>query len=477
MNLQKKTKIVATIGPASCDPHVIKELMIKGVDVFRLNFSHGNYQFLDQAINNIREQSHQIGKEPGILADLQGPKIRTGKTTDDRLITLSTGSQVKVTTGDVVCTSEVISIDYPHLAREVQPGQLIMINDGAIGLKVKKINSDGSLECEVVSGGQYSSRKGVNLPNVDLAIPSLTDKDREDLHFILKKEIQYIALSFVRKASDLEELTRIVSSKRKDIRIIAKIEKPEAARRVDEILAVCDGIMVARGDLGVEATPYVVPILQKQLIESASKAGKLVIVATQMLESMIQNPSPTRAEAADVANAIIDNTDAIMLSGETAVGKYPVKAVEMMVEIAKVTEKSHYMPKDLIEKTKISTYLPNAICDAATWASRDMGGIPICLLTLSGATALYMSKIRSPAPLFVFSPDYQVIRMLALGWNITPIYLPFANDITRLHQSAEAVLIRDGYVKMGDLIALVSGTVAVKGATNSLTIKRVGEEE
>jgi len=472
----KKTKIIATIGPSSSSSSVIFELISSGVDVFRLNFSHGTHQILLQAIKDIRQQQTSLNKEIGILADLQGPKIRTGRTIDDKPVTIQKGAKVNLTSEKIISSADTISIDYPGLAKEVEPGQLIMINDGAIRLKVDRISNLGELFCTVISGGTYSSRKGVNLPDVDLAIPSLTEKDRADLDFILQQDVQFIALSFVRKAADLEELKSIVAAKKKNIKIIAKIEKPEAARQADEILAACDGIMVARGDLGVETDPSIVPILQKKLIESADKAGKIVIVATQMLESMINNPVPTRAEASDVANAILDRTDAIMLSGETAVGSYPVKAVEMMVEIAKKAENSDYMPRDLVDLTRIGIYPPRAICDAAILASRDMGKIPICIFTISGETAFYISKKRSLSPLFVFCPDPQVIKILSLGWNLNSFFLPFSTEISSLISGAERLLLEKGYVKKGELIVLVSGTTPVKGETNSLRIKRVGDE-
>lgn len=473
--MPKKTKIIATIGPSSSSPSVIRDLIAAGVDVFRLNFSHGTHQFLQQAIKDIREQQISLDREIGILADLQGPKIRTGRTVDDKPVTLQSGAKVKVTSENVISFTDIISIDYPRLAKEINTGQLIMINDGAIRLRVDSINDAGELFCTVISGGSYSSRKGVNLPDVDLAIPSLIQKDRIDLEFILQQDIQFIALSFVRKAADLEELKSLVYKQKSDIKLIAKIEKPEAARKVDEILAACDGIMVARGDLGVETTPSAVPILQKQLIECADRAGKIVIVATQMLESMISNPLPTRAEASDVANAILDRTDAIMLSGETAVGSFPLKSVQIMVEIAQKAEGSDYMPRDLVDLSRIGVHPPRAICDAAILASRDMGKIPICIFSISGDTALYISKKRSLSPLFAFSPDYQVVRILSLGWNLKPFYLPFSKDITARITGAEQLLIEKGYAKKGDLIVMVSGTTPVKGETNSLRIKRIGE--
>lgn len=473
--IPKRVKIVATIGPASSSTAKIRSLIKKGVNVFRINFSHGDHSTHMSTIFRIRRVTASLNTEVAILADLQGPKIRTLTTVKNEAITLKKGTEVVITARKVPCTETVIAVDYNKLYGDITPGQEILINDGAIRLKVTEKKREGDLTALVTDGGSYSSHKGVNFPNVDLSIPSLTARDRKDLSFILDQDIQYIALSFVRKAADVNTLRSIVRKKRNDIKIIAKIEKPEAARGIEEILASSDGIMVARGDLGVEATPSVVPIVQKGLVQKANKRGKLVIVATQMLESMITNAIPTRAESTDVANAIIDGTDAIMLSGETAVGRHPEKTVEMMVTIASATENSAFMPKGIVDLSTNSRFPPHAICEAAVWAGRDLGGIPLCVYTISGETALYLAKLRYQAPVFSFSPELHVVKMLNLSWNIHPFFLPFSQNIVRLQKDGEKELLRRHLVRRGDMIGIISGTNAVEGATNYFRIKKIDD--
>jgi pyruvate kinase len=473
----KKTKIIATVGPASNNARIIRGLMQRGVNVFRLNFSHGDRTLHAGAIQTIREQSKKLGTTAAIMADLQGPKIRTGRCSGSGPVAIRKGAKVIVTSAKGVCTAERVSVDYPCLEREIRPGQLIMINDGAIRLRVDSVDAAGrSAVCTALTGGSYSSHKGVNLPNVNLRIPSLTAKDRRDLAFILKADVNYVALSFVRSARDVAALRAVVSRKRPDIKIIAKIEKPEAAAAIDGILSMSDGIMVARGDLGVETSLFEVPVLQKDLVARANAAGKLVIVATQMLESMIERPLPTRAESSDVANAIFDGTDAVMLSGETAIGAYPLQAVEMMAHIAFAAEQSSYFRTEIIDLCKGKRRSACAVCEAAAWASRDLGGAPVCVFTLSGDTALYLSKIRNQSPLFAFSPDTNVVNMLSLAWNVTPIHIPFARHMADLVADAERTLCSRRLAKKGDLIVIVSGTTPLRGATNFLRIKKIGEE-
>jgi pyruvate kinase len=473
----KKTKIIATLGPASKEPHIIRQLMQKGVNVFRLNFSHGDHAFHKHSIRTIREESKKLGATAAILADLQGPKIRTGACAGSSAVTVRKGAKVTVTSGTETCTAERISIDYPGLEREVGPGQIIMINDGAIRLRVDAVDrARRGLRCTVLSGGSYSSHKGVNLPDVKLRIPSLTVKDRRDLAFILAADVNAVALSFVRSGRDVAALRAIVDRKRPDLKIIAKIEKPEAAAAVDDILSVSDGIMVARGDLGVEASLFDVPVLQKDLVARANAAGKLVIVATQMLESMIEHPSPTRAESTDIANAIFDGTDAVMLSGETAIGAYPVPAVETMAQIARAAEESAYFPDDIIDLCRGERRAACAVCEAAAWAARDLGGAPVCVFTLSGDTALYLSKIRSQSPLYAFSPDRNVVNMLSMAWNVIPVRIPFARHMADLIADAEKTLIARRCAKKGQPIVIVSGTTPLRGATNFLRVKKIGEE-
>jgi pyruvate kinase len=475
---QKKTRIVATLGPASGTPEKIRALIVDGVNVFRFNFSHSDHAAHIANLNAVYAVSRELGAYPALLADLQGPKIRTGKTEGNAPVTLQTGARVTITTENVTCTDSVISVDHPSLAQEIGAGQEISINDGLITLKAERVDGKENLiHCVVTDGGTYSSRKGVNLPNVHLSIPSITDKDKEDLEFILANPFHFIALSFVRTAQDLKELKAIMNGRRPDLKLIAKIEKPEAAHNIESILEECDGIMVARGDLGVEAHPYQVPIIQKDLIFKANQAAKSVIVATQMLESMIQNPMPTRAESTDVANAIFDGTDAVMLSGETAMGDYPQAAVQMMTRIALAAEQSDYFPKKIYDLSILNKYPPHALCEAAAYASNDLGSIPVIVITVSGDTARYLSKIRCQAPIFALSPDENVVRQLSLSWNVQTQLLDFGDgDITDILRRAEKKLVERGLIADRELIAVLAGSTPIRGATSFLRIKRVGEE-
>lgn len=472
----KKTKIVATLGPASWSPRMVGSLLSKGADVFRVNFSHGSVEEHEQTLRAVEQVRSQSGASCGILADLQGPKIRTGRTQGDRSIALRTGGRVRLVPKAPVCTEKVISIDYSRLAHDIKPGHHVMLNDGAVRLRVLSVDQDhNEVLCVVESSGEYSSRKGVNLPDTSLKLPSLTRKDREDLTFILSHDFQYVALSFVRSADDVRALRRVIRRSGKTIRVVAKIEKPEAAENIDEILEVCDGIMVARGDLGVETSPERIPLLQKDLITRANERGAIVIVATQMLDSMIHRALPSRAESTDVANAILDGADAIMLSGETAVGAYPAKAVEMMSRITRITEQSRYYPSSPVDLTLRPSYPPHSVCEAAATASRDLGHKPVVVFTLSGETALYLAKVRNQSPIYAFSPDPNVVSMLSLAWNITALYLPLTNDIVSLQQRAEDALVNRRLVRKGEVIVIISGTTPVHGATNSLRVKKVGD--
>jgi pyruvate kinase len=476
MQFLKKTKIVATLGPASDSPEAIEKLMLQGANVFRLNFSHGSHPEHARTIELIQAAIRKTGLPAAILADLQGPKIRTGRTRNDQEISLQAGTPVQITARPAECTDQLISIDYPPLLDDLRAENIILLNDGAVALKVTSIDKNAQqATCEVLNSGRYSSHKGVNFPHAQLSLPALTEKDRADLEFILVQPVQFIALSFVRSPKDLLELREIISGTKKDIRLIAKIEKPEAADQVEKILEVCDGIMVARGDLGVETSVATVPVLQKDLIQRANQAGRSVIVATQMLESMIENATPTRAEASDVANALLDGTDAVMLSGETAVGQYPVRTVEIMTQIIRATEKSSYYARFYSRIHKACQNAAHAVCEAAALASQDLGNIPILVFTLSGNTAWYVSKIRTQAPLLAFSPSEQVVLQLSLAWNTAAFHLPFENDLVRLIQMAEEKLLATGWVANGDWVVIISGTVPVQGATNFLRIKRVGE--
>ncbi len=472
----KKTKIVATLGPASRSEENVEKLIRHGVDVFRLNFSHGSHDEHGESIRTVLRVSERLGVHTGILADLQGPKIRTGRTENDGSIVLEAGRDITLTKEQVVCTANTLCIDYPRLLDEISAGQLILLNDGAVALEVASIEeAAGKATCRVLNTGVYSSRKGVNLPHTNLSIPAMTEKDHRDLAFIIENNVSLIALSFVRHARDLAPLNEAIAASGKFIKVIAKIEKPEATERIDEILDYCDGIMVARGDLGIEASPYNLPVLQKQLISNANAHGKFVIVATQMLESMIEHPRPTRAETTDVANAILDGTDAIMLSGETSVGHYPVETVKTMTMIAQNTEACPYYNHELMRLDKAERNPAHALCDAAAWASRDLDNVPVIVFTVSGDTVHYISNIRNTSPIYAFTPHPWVARMLSLGWNIQPFTVSFTKDLVTLEAQAEQILLDRGLVKPHDLVLVISGTTPVRGATNLLRVKRISE--
>lgn len=468
----KKTKIICTVGPASHTQVIIEKMIKAGANTFRLNFSHGTYKFHEKAVKTIRKTADKLKTHVAILADLQGPKIRTGSTEFDQMVLLKRGKKVLITPNKTICTDEIIYINYKPLLKEIKKGQFILINDGAVKLRIDNIFKDNA-ECYICNSGEYSSHKGVNFPNIDLNVPSLTSKDKKDLEFILKLDINYIALSFVRQPADLKPLINAVKKSGTQVKIIAKIEKPEALLSLDGILKNCDGIMVARGDLGIEVSPYKVPVLQKDFIETANNMGKLVIVATQMLESMITNPIPTRAESTDVANAILDNTDAVMLSGESAIGAYPVKAVETLTKIAFETETSSYYKTSGNDLHLTPGYAPYAVCEAAERASRDLNNAPVIVFTVSGDTALYLAKIRNQSPIYAFTPDKNVSDMLSMAWNVTPFIVPIKKDMHELFLSAETVLIQNKLVKKNEQIIIICGTLPVKGATNLLRFKKV----
>ncbi len=473
----KKAKIIATIGPASRSQEVIEGLMESGANVFRLNFSHGTHDDHAKAIGFIQAAAKKTNTTPGILADLQGPKIRTGRTRGDRTVILKENAKVTLTTKKTLCTDSIIYIDYPGVLNDIYIGEQILVNDGAIALRVDSIQKAAKRAvCTVLTTGSYSSHKGVNFPNAKLHVPSFTEKDKNDLAFVLKHDIQFVALSFVRKKSDVIPLVSIIKKSGKQVKIIAKIEKPEAEKNLEELLDVCDGIMVARGDLGIETSPYVVPLLQKHMIAQANKRGKIVIVATQMLESMIEHALPTRAESTDVANAIIDGADALMLSGETAVGNYPIRSVDTMAKIAALTEKSGYFSKTIIDLNLRPRMASHAMCEAAAWASRELNNSPVLVFTFSGDTAFYLSKIRNQSQIFAFSPSPQVVSQLSLAWNTRAFILPFNDNLLELQQQAEAILLKMRLVRKGEQVIVISGTTPVKGATNFVRVKRVGEE-
>ncbi len=475
----RKAKIVATLGPASGTPAQIAELLTAGVNVIRLNLSHGDMDAHDRAITNVREISEKLGLSVAILIDLQGPRIRIGSlkksvpvVAGEHLTITVDGRKSKGVKGAVVTTT------YSALADDVRLGSRILIDDGLIELKVTRI-TDGTVECEVINGGEIKTHKGMNLPGVKISAPALTDRDIEGIGLAVLREVDYLALSFVRRPEDVLELKNILKERSSDIAVIAKIEKAEAVESLAEILDVSEGVMIARGDLGVELSAEKVPVLQKNIIHMANEAEKIVITATQMLESMIFNPRPTRAEASDVANAVFDGTDALMLSGETAVGKHPVGAVEMMSRIIIEAEE---VDSAGLHRHKRSDSMPasfaHMICFAAYSASADERSSAIVVYTQTGDTAMILSKLRPGAPVVAFTPLEKTCRRLALVWGVHPFKIEYGGHTDEMICRGEAELIERGLANWGDTVVIVSGTkVGMRGATNMMKIDWLGSEE
>jgi len=471
----RNTKIVATLGPATTRPDVIEKLIRNGLDVARLNFSHGTREEHRQRVATVREVAKKLGRPVACLQDLSGPKIRTGPLSDPDGVVLEPGSIFTLTTDDVVGTSERVSTTYRDLPKDARSGNRILLDDGLIELEVVEVQG-GDVRTRVLNGGTLKPKKGINLPGFTLSTPALTDKDREDAKFGVSLDVDYMALSFVRTADDLRELRQLLEKlRRPDIPIIAKIEKPEALENLDSILDVADGVMVARGDLGVELATEKVPLAQKEIIRQANRRAKLVITATQMLESMVHHPRPTRAEASDVANAILDGTDGIMLSAETAVGDYPVEAVATMSRIARFTEEKHeperhWRPSELsiLEKTSI----PRAIAGAACRAADELNARFIVVFTESGATARLVSHFRPERSIIGLTPSESVYRRLALAWGIIPMKVRRFDHVPAMLEECKNRLQQDGHVKTGDVVVVVFGTSPVPGATNMINVHK-----
>ncbi|BDI31426.1 pyruvate kinase [Capsulimonas corticalis] len=474
----RRTKIVCTIGPATSSPDALRQLIIAGMDVARLNFSHGSHEAHAAVISSLRSIAQEMGRPLSLLQDLSGPKVRVGKIAGDGVY-LQAGSQIILTMEDVPGDEEKINLPVPEIFETVLPGTHLMLDDGLIELRVKSKRSD-ALICEVVVSGLLTSHKGVNVPGVSLPIAAVTDKDLEDLHFGIQQKVDWVAASFVRSPTDIAVLRGVCDAARAKIPIIAKIEKHEAITCIDEILEVVDGIMVARGDLGVEVPIDEVPVLQKMLIRKANQAGKPVITATQMLDSMIRNPRPTRAEATDVANAIFDGTDAVMLSGETAVGQYPYDTVRMMAKIATHTEASLDYAKILDEKgtaansdrISITEAVGEALCDIA----QDLHCSAIIAATASGRTARVVSRYRPRAPIIAATNRPETFQRLALIWGVHPVMVDMADDADSMVEICIDAANKSGYVQDGDIVVLSGGVpVGRTGSTNFIKIHRIGQ--
>jgi pyruvate kinase len=473
--IQRRAKIVATLGPSSNTEPVIGEMVRAGVDVVRLNFSHGSHERKLAVIQMIRKVSREERKPMCILGDLQGPKIRTGTLKDGLPVQLEAGHRLTITPREIEGTASVVGTTFKTLAENVEQGSRILLSDGLIELRVHEVLGD-DVVCEIINGGLLGEHKGINLPGIAVRVPSLTDKDAEDLEFALRNGVDAIAVSFVRTAEDVRLVRNRVAALGYETWIIAKLEKPQAIEHLDSILQASDGIMVARGDLGVEMPPEKVPAVQKHIIRRAAEYRKPVITATQMLESMIENPRPTRAEVSDVANAIYDGTDAVMLSGESAVGKYPVQAVAMMARI--ITEAEIHIKQDERSETRdrlSHLSIAETICEATAHAVDDLDLRGIALFTESGYTARQLSKYHPSAPIFALSPVEVTINRLNLLWGTTPIRCPKVNTTEALVECAEDLLDQRGYVKPREVIAIVAGTRTKSGSTNFLRLHVMGE--
>lgn len=471
----RKTKIVATIGPATGNPEMIARLLEAGMDIARLNFSHGTHDYHAQTIDILRSVAEKMGHPLAILQDLQGPKIRTGKLVDGKPVLLKSGQKFFITTKRQQGTAQRVSTTYESLPRDVRYGDRIMLSDGLIELRVLSATED-EVETEVVYGGDLRESQGINLPGVQVSAPSLTRKDVEDLAFGLAHDVDYVALSFVRRAADIDDIKHRIAAAGKDTPVIAKIEKPEALTDLAEIMKRADGIMVARGDLGVEIPAGQVPTVQKMLIESANAAGIPVITATQMLESMIHSPRPTRAETSDVANAIMDGTDAVMLSAETATGKYPIEAVRTMATIAEATETSGRFTQRSDAGLSIAPQqdIPNAISAATRAIVEAMSVRCIVALTLSGKTARLLARQRPRIPILAFTPSDTAYRRMNLIWGVTPLKIIYSDRLIILSKHVRRTLIERRLASLNDTVILVGGhPLATLGTTNFLKITRV----
>ena len=464
---RRRTKIVATVGPATASPEVLRELILHGVDVLRLNFSHGTQEEHGRTILEARKIAKELGKPVAILQDLQGPRLRVGLMTSGsaRLIP---GQSFVLTTREIEGTEREATVSYPSLSDEVQPGQRVLLDDGKLRLRVTQVLGQ-DIHCKVEVGGILGDHKGINVPEVRLSASSLTEKDLEDLDFGLRCGIDYIALSFVRSAEDAKTLKAVLAKRRVRVPIIAKIEKAEAIVAIDEIVRAFDGVMVARGDLGVEIGPERVPLLQKAIIKKANDLDKVVITATQMLESMVNSPTPTRAEASDVANAILDGTDAVMLSAETSIGAYPLEAVDMMDSIARevdaVTMEYH---------APVATYPAHAVVRAAHGLAQEVGAVAIDVVTTSGRTAHLLAKQRPQTPVFAFTKNEHVYNALAMWWGVTPLIAPFTTRTNDMIAYMEDVMLKMGAAHQGDRLIIVGSTPLTEGGrTNFLKVQSI----
>ena len=469
-----RTKIIATMGPATQSKEVIKQMILEGLDVCRINFSHGDYNLIKETVNTIRTLNKELGTFVGILGDLQGPKLRIGMIKNGS-VALPNDAELILTTKECEGDEHKIYINYPQFPKDVKKGEKVLLDDGKIQLEVIETDGVENVKCKVISGGVLSSKKGVNLPNTKISLPSLTIKDLRDLDFALEHDFDWIGLSFVRSVTDIVELKEIIRNKNKSSRVVAKIEKPEALKEIDQIINVSDAVMVARGDLGVELPMEQVPLIQKKIVEKCIKASKPVIIATQMMESMIENYAPTRAEVNDVANAVMDGADAVMLSAETSIGKYPVKVIEIMRKIiTQVENLDTIYHRHRTPELKTATYITDSICYTACVLAKEADVKAIITMTNSGYSAFKLASHRPKARIFVFTENRSLLTTLSLVWGVTGYYYDKYESTDQTISDLKEFLKNNHLVKTDDLVVnIASMPLKERGRTNMLKLSYI----
>ena len=469
-----KTKIIATMGPSTADVEALKQIIIAGVDVCRINFSHGEWDAHLSMINKIRQVNEELGTHVAILADLQGPKLRIGKVDENKMF-LEDGATMLLTTEDTISKGNTIYVKYPTLAQDVKVGERVLLDDGKLELEFTKIVDEKNVEARVINGGYLSSNKGFNLPSSNLSVDSLTEKDRKDLEFIMKHDFDWIALSFVREADDIHNLRKILNDNGSQARIIAKVEKPQAVDNIDEIILATNAIMVARGDLGVEMPMEEVPMIQKRIVSKCIQASKPVIIATQMMESMIVSPTPTRAEANDVANAVMDGADAVMLSAETSVGEYALKAVQAVEKILGSTESGWDIYNKIKKPNPASpSFLSERICYATVSMSQGIGAKAILSMTQTGYTAYKIASGRPNCDIFIFTANKKLLTRLSLVWNVRAYYYDSKTNTDDTIKGVIGMLVDDNLLEKGDVVINTAAMPVVENRkTNALKISIV----
>lgn len=473
-SILRKAKILATIGPASRDPKVMEALLAAGVDGVRINTSHGTLEEKAADIRLARTAAEKMNRPLAVLVDLSGPKIRTRTLKDHQPVRLEANQQFIITTRDIEGDNKQVATNYIGMPRDVYPGARVLLDDGAIELRVES-TSETDVIARVINGGMLGERKGINLPGISLPIPSLTEKDREDLKWAVQQRADYIALSFVRTGADCTEAKELIQNAGGRAPLVAKIEKAEAIDHLDEIIAAADGLMVARGDLGVETGVELVPVYQKRIIEQANAAGKLVITATQMLQSMVDSPRPTRAEATDVANAVWDGSDCLMLSGETATGQYPVAAVATMARIIETAETRDHEGASVVSKLvgRQTGRVSRALCEAAAFAADEMNSRLIAVFTESGLMARRLSPLRPEQRIIALTPSREVMNEMALVWGVEPLLTPQSKSTEELLKLGERTLLQAGLVEIGETIVIMAGRLSGLGLSSSVTLYTV----